>query len=65
MQNSFFLFFSQNKFTLMKTEKMNGERRVVDHKDIYTIVLRDTMKHVSAIRENYQAGILKHLCYIC
>jgi hypothetical protein len=46
---------------LMKIEKISGERRVINHNDIYTIVLSDTMQYVSAFRENYQASILKHI----
>jgi hypothetical protein len=55
-----FFPFSQNRFLLVKTDKINGERMAVGHNDIYTIVLSDTMHHVSAIRGSYQAGILKH-----
>jgi len=43
----------------MKTIKKNGDRRAVDYNDICTIVFNDTMHQISAIRENYQAGILK------
>jgi hypothetical protein len=51
---------SQNRLLFMKTENITGKRRTIGHNDIYTIVLSDTMRSVSAIRENDQAGILKH-----